>query len=49
MVPSHVDGVLAQTSTPLSNGGVEGMKNKIKSISHRPFGFRGAENFIAAI
>ena len=33
----------------VSNGAVEGMNNKIKSISHRPFGFRGAENFIAAI
>jgi transposase len=28
---------------------VEGMNNKIKSISHRSFGFRSAENFIAAI
>jgi hypothetical protein len=28
---------------------VEGMNNKIKSISHRSFGFRTAENFIAAI
>ena len=25
------------------------MNNKIKSISHRSFGFRTAENFIAAI
>jgi hypothetical protein len=25
------------------------MNNKIKSISHRSFGFRSAENFIAAI
>ena len=32
-----------------SNGAVEGMNNKIKSISHRSFGFRTAENFIAAI
>ena len=28
---------------------VEGMNNKIKSISHRSFGFRSAENSIAAI
>ena len=33
----------------LSNGAVEGMNNKIKSISHRSFGFRSAKNFIAAI
>jgi hypothetical protein len=33
----------------VSNGTVEGMNNKIKSISHRCFRFRTAENFIAAI
>ena len=37
------------TKTRVSNGAVEGMNNKIKSISHRSFGFRTAENFIAAI
>jgi len=31
------------------NGAVEEMDNKIKSISHRSFGFRSAQNFIAAI
>lgn len=49
MLRSHLDGVLAWTGTRLSNGAVEGMNNKIKSISHRSFGFRSAENFIAAI
>jgi len=49
MLRSHLDGVLAWTRTRLSNGAVEGMNNKIKSISHRSFGFRSAENFIAAI
>ena len=49
MLRSHLDGVLAWTETRLSNGAVEGMNNKIKSISHRSFGFRTAENFIAAI
>jgi transposase len=49
MLRSHLDGVLAWTDTRLSNGAVEGMNNKIKSISHRSFGFRTAENFIAAI
>ena len=49
MLRSHLDGVLAWTQTRLSNGAVEGMNNKIKSISHRSFGFRTAENFIAAI
>jgi len=37
------------TSLRLSNGAVEAMNNKIKSISHRSFGFRSAQNFIAAI
>ena len=37
------------TNHRVSNGAVEGMNNKIKSISHRSFGFRTAENFIAAI
>jgi transposase len=49
MLRSHLDGVLAWTKTRLSNGAVEGMNNKIKSISHRSFGFRTAKNFIAAI
>lgn len=34
MLRSHLDGVLAWTKTRLSNGAVEGMNNKIKSISH---------------
>jgi transposase len=49
MLRSHLDGVLAWTKTRLSNGAVEGMNNKIKSISHRSFGFRSVANFIAAI
>jgi transposase len=49
MLESHLDGILAWTNLRLSNGAVEGMNNKIKSISHRSFGFRSAENFIAAI
>jgi transposase len=49
MLRSHLDRVFASTKTRLSSGAVEGMNNKIKSISHRSFGFRTAENFIAAI
>jgi transposase len=49
MLRSHLDGILPWTKTRVSNGAVEGMNNKIKSISHRSFGFRTAENFIAAI
>jgi transposase len=49
MLRSHLDGILSWTNHRVSNGAVEGMNNKIKSISHRSFGFRTAENFIAAI
>ena len=49
MLRAHLDGVLAWSKTRISNGAVEGMNNKIKSISHRSFGFRTAANFIAAI
>jgi transposase len=49
MLRSHLDGVLTWTQTRLSNGALEGMNNKIKSISHRSFGFRSAGHFIAAI
>ena len=46
---AHLDGTLAWTAHRVSNGAVEGMNNKIKSIRHRSFGFRTAENFLAAI
>ena len=49
MLRGHLDGILSWTKHRVSNGAVEGMNNKIKSISHRAFGFRTAENFIAAI
>ena len=49
MLRSHRDGILSWTRQRVSNGAVEGMNNKIKSISHRSFGFRTADNFIAAI
>jgi transposase len=49
MLRAHLDGVLAWTKSRVSNGAVEGMNNKIKSISHRSYGFRTAEFFIAAI
>ena len=49
MLRSHLEGILPWTEIRLSNAAVEGMNNKIKSISHRSFGFRTAANFIAAI
>ena len=49
MLRSHLDGILPWTKHRVSNGAVEGMNNKIKSISHRSYGFHTAANFIAAI
>jgi transposase len=49
LLRSHLDGVLAWTRSRVSNGAVEGMNNKIKSISHRSFRFRTPKTFIAAI
>jgi transposase len=49
MLRNHLDGILAWTTSRLSNGAVEGMNNKIKVVSHRSFGFRTAPYFIAAI
>lgn len=49
MLRSHLDGILPWTKLRLSSGAVEGMNNKVKSISHRSFGFRTAKYFIANI
>jgi transposase len=49
MLRTHLDGILSWTKQRVSNGAVEGMNNKIKSISHRSFGLRSADHFIAAI
>lgn len=48
LLRGHLDGILAWTVRRLSSDAVC-MNNKIKSISHRSFGFRSAEHFIAAI
>jgi transposase len=45
----NLDGILPWTTLRLFNGAVEGMNNKIKSISDRSFGFRSATNLVAAI
>jgi transposase len=49
LLRSHLDGILPWTTLRLSSGAVEGMNNRAKSIGHRSFGCRTAENFIAAI
>jgi transposase len=49
MLRGHLHGILSWTKSGVSNGAVEGLNNKIKSISYRSFRFRPAANFIAAI
>ena len=41
--------MLACTKLRLSNGALEGMNNKIKLVSHRAFGCRTVEHYVAAI
>jgi transposase len=43
------EGILAYTSTGLSNGLVEGLNNKIRLITRRAFGFHSAEALTAMI
>jgi len=45
----HLRGILAWTKWKISNGALEGMNNKIKLVSHRAFGFRNVDNYIANI
>lgn len=49
MLRRHWKGVMAWTTQRISNAALEGMNNKIKSLSHRAFGFRKAQTFIDII
>lgn len=49
MIREHIAGILAWTKLRITNGALEGMNNKVKLVSHRSFGFRNPENFIAMI
>lgn len=49
LIRRHIEGILAWTRWRISNGALEGMNNKIKLVSHRAFGYRNAENYIANI
>lgn len=40
---------MAWTENRISNGGLEGMNNKIKSFPYQAFGFRMAQTFIDII
>jgi transposase len=49
MIRAHLDGILAWTRLRVSNGALEGMNNKVKVVSHRAYGFRTIDHYIAAI
>lgn len=46
MIRKHRDGILAWTSTRVSNGALEGMNSKVALIRHRAHGFRNVDLFI---
>jgi transposase len=48
-VKEHVEGILAYVQTRQSNGRVEGMNGKIRTITRRSYGFHSASNLIALI
>jgi transposase len=45
----HAEGVLAYVASGLSNGRVEGLNGKIRTITRRSFGFHAADSLIALI
>ena len=49
MLREHLDGILAWTKLRITNGALEGMNNKVKLVSHRSYGFRNDDRYIAAI
>jgi transposase len=48
-VKEHAEGILAYVQTRQSNGRVEGMNGKIRTITRRSYGFHCASNLIALI
>ncbi len=49
LVRSHLPGILAWTRARVTNGALEGMNNKVKLVSHRAYGYRNPQHYIAAI
>lgn len=48
-IREHRDGVIAAVRIGLSNGRLEGLKSKVRLISHRSFGFHSAGPLIALV
>ena len=49
LVRRHEEGILAWIDLRISNGALEGLNNKIKTVARRAYGFRNPLNHIAAI
>lgn len=45
----HREGILAAIRLGLSNGRLEGLNSRVRLISHRSFGFHGAEPLMALV
>lgn len=48
-IRSHLDGIVAYVRTGLSNGRVEGLNGKARTITRRAYGFHRAESLIAML
>jgi len=48
-VRKHLDGVIAYVATGLSNGRVEGLNGKARTITRRAYGFHDAKSLIAML
>lgn len=48
-VQAHLEGILAFIATGLSNGVVEGLNGKIRTITRRAYGFHSAQSLISFI
>lgn len=49
MIRSHLEGILAFIATGLSNGAIEGLNGKIRTITRRAYGFHSAASLISFI
>jgi transposase len=49
LVKRHEEGILAWIDSRISNGALEGMANKIKTVAKRAYGFRKTEHYMLAI
>jgi transposase len=48
-IEKYIEGILAYVQTGISNGRVEGLNNKIRTITKRAYGFHSALSLIAYV